>query len=83
MSSFHNADFGRGSIQLRTDAASKSAVLSLFLSLHKQRKEVHAQTKERRAFSTNKKMKYVQGKEGVTRLVRVWKTCDGKFVMVV
>jgi hypothetical protein len=32
------------------------------------------------AFSTNKEMKYVQRKEGVTRLVRVWKTCEGKFV---
>jgi hypothetical protein len=40
------ADFGKGNAQHRTVSASKSAVLSLFLSLHKQRKEVHKQTKK-------------------------------------
>ena len=35
-----HVDFGRGNAQPRAAAASKSAVLSLFLSLHKQRKEI-------------------------------------------
>jgi hypothetical protein len=33
------ADFGRGNIQQKAASASKSAVFSLLLSLHKQRKE--------------------------------------------
>jgi len=38
---FLTADFGLGNDQQKAASASKSVVLSLFLSLHKQRKEMH------------------------------------------
>ena len=46
------ADFGRGNNKHRKCPASKSAVLSLFLSLHKQRKEDMNCLKAKRNFFT-------------------------------
>jgi hypothetical protein len=42
-----NADFGRRNIQLETAAASKSAVLSLFLSLFVQERKYTLQVKRK------------------------------------
>jgi hypothetical protein len=60
---FLNADFGRGNVQHGKCYASKSAVLSLFLSLHKQKKEMQRQTKERRECCTGKESKDKVSKE--------------------
>jgi len=43
-----NADFGQGNVQQRKYPASKSAVLSLLLSLHKQRKQMDRSTRKKK-----------------------------------